>query len=81
MCATSPWDESNSRALATTPMPTLTISHLTSVVLFALFASTVFAITLREGMREQVRYGVICFAWFLGGTIAGGWLLFLINRH
>lgn len=62
-------------------MPTLTISHLTAVVLFALFASVVFAITLREGMREQVRYGLICFAWFIGGTVAGGWILFLINRH
>jgi len=57
----------------------MSISHLTAVVLFALFASVIFGITLREGVREQVRYGLIAFAWFLGGTIAGGWILFLLN--
>lgn len=59
----------------------MTISHLTAVLLFALFASVVFAITLREEVRDQVRYGVIAFCWFLGGTIAGGWILYLINPH
>ena len=57
----------------------MSISHLTAVLLFSLFASVIFGITLREGVREQVRYGLIAFAWFVGGTIAGGWILFLLN--
>ena len=57
----------------------LSISHLTAVLLFSVFASVVFGIALREGWREQVRYGLIAFAWFLGGTIAGGWILYLLN--
>lgn len=59
----------------------MTISHLTAVVLFALFASVIFGITLREDRREQVRYGLISFAWFLGGTIAAGWILYFLNPH
>ena len=55
------------------------MSHFTSVLLFALISSIIFAITLREGLREQVRYGLVCFAWFVGGTIVGGWLLYFIN--
>jgi hypothetical protein len=57
------------------------LSHLTAVVLFSLFASVIFGITLREGVREQIRYGLIAFAWFVGGTIAGGWFLYLLNPH
>ncbi|MGH9393560.1 MAG: hypothetical protein ACRD1E_05270 [Terriglobales bacterium] len=59
----------------------MTISHLTAVFWFAAFASVVFGITLREELRDQIRYGLVAFAWFLGGTIAGGWLLYLINPH
>jgi len=59
----------------------VSISHLTAVVLFALFASVVFGITLREELREQVRYGCIAFAWFLGGTVAAGWILYFLNPH
>ncbi len=59
----------------------MTISHLTAVLLFALFASVIFGITLREGVREQVRYGLLAFAWFVGGAIAGGWLLYFLNPH
>lgn len=57
------------------------VSHLMAVVLFSLFSSIVFGITLREGVREQLRYGLIAFAWFVGGTIAGGWFLYLLNPH
>jgi hypothetical protein len=59
----------------------MTLSHFTAVLLFSLFASVVFGITLREGVREQVRYGLLAFAWFVGGTIAGGWLLYFLNPH
>jgi len=57
----------------------LTLSHFTAVLIFALFSSLVFALTLRETPREQVRYGLYCFACFLGGPILAGWALYLLN--
>ncbi|MGH9555478.1 MAG: hypothetical protein ACRD2Y_06610 [Terriglobales bacterium] len=58
----------------------LQFSHFTAALVFAFFASIVFGITQRSTQREQVRYGVQCFAFFLIGTIAGGWLMWLL-RH
>ena len=55
-------------------------SHFTAAVLFALFASIVFAITQRSGAREQVRYGLYCFAMFVGGVFVAGWLMLLLRR-
>lgn len=57
----------------------MSISHLTALLLFAGFASVIFGITLREGVREQVRYGLIALVWFVGGAIAGGWFLYFLN--
>ena len=61
-------------------MTGLALSHFTSALLFALFASVVFGITQREGTRDQVRYGAYCFAMFIGGVIAAGWIMWVI-RH
>jgi hypothetical protein len=55
-------------------------SHFLAVVLFALFASTVFGITMRETPRRMVRYGVYCFVLFVGSAIVLSWLMFLIAR-
>jgi CHASE2 domain-containing sensor protein len=55
-------------------------SHFAAVLLFALFASTVFAITQRETPRRMVRYGIYCFALFVGSAILLSWLMFLIAR-
>lgn len=55
-------------------------SHFSAVVLFALFASTVFAITQRETPRRMVRYGIYCFVLFVGSAIALSWLMFFIAR-
>ncbi|MGH9535082.1 MAG: hypothetical protein ACRD2E_09500 [Terriglobales bacterium] len=57
----------------------LVMSHFTAVILFALFASVVFAITLREQPRAQVRYGAFCFACFLVGTLIAGWILYFLQ--
>ncbi|HUK26376.1 MAG TPA: hypothetical protein VLV49_17480 [Terriglobales bacterium] len=59
---------------------TLTLSHFTAAVLFSVFASVVFGITQRELPREQVRYGLKCFAMFVGGVILAGWLMWLLRR-
>ena len=55
-------------------------SHFTAVLLFALCASVVFGITMRDTPRRRVRYGLSCFALFVGSVIVLSWLMFLIAR-
>ncbi len=55
-------------------------SHFAAVVLFALFASTVFGITQRETPRRMIRYGIYCFLLFIGSAIALSWLMYFIAR-
>jgi hypothetical protein len=59
---------------------TLSLSHFSSAVLFAVFASVVFGITQRSEVREQVRYGLYCFAMFVGGVIVAGWVMWFLRR-
>jgi hypothetical protein len=59
---------------------TLTLSHFSAALIFALFASIVFGITQRNTAREMLRYGAYCFVLFVGGVFAGGWLMWLL-RH
>ena len=55
-------------------------SHFSAVVLFALFVSTVFGITMRETPQRMLRYGAYCFVMFVGAAIVLSWLMFLIAR-
>ena len=55
-------------------------SHFAAVVLFALCASTVFGITMRDTPPKMVRYGAYCFVLFVGSAIALSWVMFLIAR-
>jgi hypothetical protein len=55
-------------------------SHFSAVLLFALFASTVFAITQRETPQKMFRYGLYCFTLFVGSVIVLSWVMFLIAR-
>jgi hypothetical protein len=55
-------------------------SHFAAVVLFALFASVVFAITQRETPARMFRYGIYCFVLFTGSAIVLSWAMFLIAR-
>jgi hypothetical protein len=55
-------------------------SHFTAVLLFALFASTVFGITQRNEARAMMRYGAYCFVLFVGAVIVGSWLMFFIHH-
>lgn len=55
-------------------------SHFLAVLLFALFASVVFGITQRETPRRMFRYGIYCFALFVGSTIVLSWVMFLIAK-
>jgi hypothetical protein len=55
-------------------------SHFSAVLLFALFASIVFGITMRDTPQKMVRYGSYCFVMFAGAAIVLSWLMFLIAR-
>lgn len=55
-------------------------THLTAVVLFALFASTVFGITQRDAPAKMVRYGAYCFVLFVGSAIVLSWVMYFIAR-
>lgn len=84
MRAISRWGEKSNRTMLMAFailawLMALQFSHFTTVILFALCASVVFAITLREEPREQMKYGAFCFASFLGATIVVGWIMYLIN--
>ena len=57
-----------------------TPSHFTAVALFAVCASTVFGITMRETPRRMIRYGAYCFVLFVGSAIALSWLMYFIAR-
>ena len=58
----------------------LALSHFSTVILFAAFASIIFGITQRNTPRDMVRYGAYCFVLFLGAVIAASWLMYFI-RH
>ncbi len=51
-------------------------SHFVLLVLFSLFVSIVFALLVKNEVREQVRFGSLLFAGFLGAAIALGWLMY-----
>jgi hypothetical protein len=55
-------------------------SHFAALVLFALFASVIFGITQRDTPPRMLRYGIYCFALFVGSAIVLSWLMFLIAR-
>jgi len=59
---------------------TITLNHFSAAAVFALFASIVFGITHRDTTREMIRYGLYCFAWFLGGVVVAGWVMWLLRR-
>lgn len=59
---------------------TLALSHFSAALLFSVFASVVFGITQRNTARDQLRYGLYCFAMFVGGVIVAGWAMWLLRR-
>lgn len=59
---------------------TIQLTHFSAAILFAIFASVVFGITQRNNTREMVRYGLYCFAMFVGGVILAGWAMWILRR-
>ena len=58
----------------------LELSHFSAAILFAVFASVVFGITQRNISRDMIRYGLYCFAMFVGGVIVAGWVMWILRR-
>jgi hypothetical protein len=56
------------------------LTHFSAALIFGIFASVVFGITQKDGQREQVKYGLRCFAYFVGGTILASWVMWVIRR-
>jgi hypothetical protein len=59
---------------------TIELTHFSAAIVFAIFASIVFGITQRNTPRDMVRYGLYCFAMFVGGVLVAGWAMWLIRR-
>ncbi len=59
---------------------TLNFSHFTAALIFSLCASVVFGITQRDNTRQMIRYGLYCFAWFIGGVLIAGWVMWFLKR-
>jgi hypothetical protein len=59
---------------------TIQLSHFSGALVFAFFASIVFGITQRNQRAEMIKYGAYCFVLFVVGTIAAGWVMWLL-RH
>jgi hypothetical protein len=53
----------------------LTLSHFSAAIIFAFFASLVFAITQKNTKPEIIRFLIKHFFALLGLTILAGWLM------
>jgi hypothetical protein len=51
-------------------------SHFLLLVMFAFFVSLVFALLAKNDLREQLRFGGLLFAGFIGAAIILGWLMY-----
>jgi len=51
-------------------------SHFGVLLIFAFCVSTIFAVLLRDDVREQVRFGARLFGAFVLGAYLLGWLMY-----
>ena len=56
------------------------LSHFSAAVVFAFFTSIVFGITQKNTKEEMIKYGAYCFVLFILGTIAAGWVMWVLKR-
>ncbi len=56
------------------------LTHFSSVLVYALFASVVFGITQRSEPRAMVRFGAFCFAMFVAATIVVSWAMYFLKH-
>ena len=51
-------------------------SHFWLMLLFSGFVSLVFALLMRDDLKEQFRFGATVFAGFMAAAILLGWLMY-----
>ena len=51
-------------------------SHILLLALFAFFVSLVFALLTKDDLRDQLRFGGLLFAGFIGAAVVLGWLMY-----
>jgi heme/copper-type cytochrome/quinol oxidase subunit 4 len=51
-------------------------SHFLLLALFAFFVSLVFSLLAKDDPREQLRFGGMMFAGFVGAAVVLGWLMY-----
>ena len=51
-------------------------SHILLLALFAFFVSLVFALLTKDDIRDQLRFGGLFFAGFIGAAVVLGWLMY-----
>lgn len=56
------------------------MTHFNAVLLFALFVSVVFGVTMRSEPKMMIRFGAYTFGMLVGSTIVASWLMWLIKR-
>ena len=54
----------------------MTMSHFSSLFVFAAIVSVVFSLINKTQPREQLHYGVFVFLSFLGVAVVVSWLMF-----
>ena len=57
-------------------MPKMSLSHLETAILFALFTSILLGITTKKTDQERIRYGIQSFAYFMIALFGLGWLMY-----
>jgi hypothetical protein len=56
------------------------LTHFSAMLIFALCASVVFAITQRAEPRMMFRFGAFCFTLFVGAVIVMSWAMWAIKH-
>ena len=51
-------------------------SHILLLALFAFFVSLVFALLTKDDLRDQLRFGGLLLAGFIGAAVVLGWLMY-----
>ena len=51
-------------------------SHFLLLVVFAFFVSLVFSVLTKDDQREQLRFGGLMFAGFIGAAVVASWLMY-----
>lgn len=54
------------------------ISHLGVLIVFAATVAVVFAVLMREDVREQINLGARIFGALVIGALAVGWVMYLL---